>query len=61
MATFRIVSNYTVHGLAYAVKAEAHSLRKALHIRADVARRMALITVRTALVQAINNGGLRNV
>jgi hypothetical protein len=56
MATWRILSNYRAFGLRETVKIEAASLRKRLHIRADVARRMALIQVRTALVQSINKG-----
>jgi hypothetical protein len=56
MTTWRILSNYRAFGLREAVKIEAASLRKGLHIRADVARRMALVQVRTALVQSINKG-----
>jgi hypothetical protein len=56
MTTWRILSNYRAFGLRETVKIEAASLRKRLHIRADVARRMALVQVRTALVQSINKG-----
>lgn len=56
MVTWKILSNYRVNGLAFAVKCESRSLLRALGIRADLARRMALITVRTALVQSINRG-----
>jgi hypothetical protein len=56
MTTWRILSNYRAFGLAYAVKLEAASLRKSLRVRANVARRIALIQVRTALVQSINKG-----
>jgi hypothetical protein len=56
MTTWRILSNYRAFGLRETVKIEAASLRKSLRVRADVARRMALIQVRTALVQSINKG-----
>lgn len=54
--TWRILSDYHAFGLRDAVKIEAARLRKGLHIRADVARRMALVIVRTALVSSINKG-----
>ncbi len=54
--TWRILSDYRAFGLRDAVKFEAARLRKGLRIRADVARRMALVMVRTSLVQAINRG-----
>lgn len=56
MVTWRILSNYRTHGLRFAVRCEARRLRRALGIRPDLAYRMALITVRTSLVQAINKG-----
>ena len=56
MVTWRILSNYQTHGLRFAVRCEARSLRRHLGIRSDLAYRMALITVRTSLVQAINKG-----
>ena len=56
MVTWKILSNYRAHGLRFAVRCEARSLRRALGIRSDLAYRMALIMVRTALVQAINKG-----
>ena len=51
--TWRILSDYHAFGLRDAVKFEAARLRKGLHIRADVARRMALVMVRTSLVSAL--------
>ena len=56
MATWKILSNYRAHGLRFAVRCEARSLRRALGIRGDLAQRMALIAVRTSLVQAIDKG-----
>ena len=56
MATWKILENYRCHGLRFAVRTEARSLRRHLGIRADLAQRMALITVRTALVHAIDKG-----
>lgn len=54
--TWCILSDYHAFGLRDAVKFEAARLRKGLRIRADVARRMALVMVRTSLVQAIDKG-----
>ncbi len=56
MATWKILDNYRTHGLRFAVRTEARSLRRSLGLRADLAYRMALITVRTSLVQAIDKG-----
>ena len=56
MATWKILDNYRTHGLRFAVRCEARSLRRALGVRNDLAYRMALITVRTSLVQAIDRG-----
>ena len=56
MATWKILENYRCHGLRFAVRTEARSLRRALGVRSDLAYRMALITVRTSLVQAIDKG-----
>ena len=56
MVTWRILSNYRTHGLRFAVRCEARRLRRALGIRPDLAQRMALIMVRTSLVQAIDKG-----
>lgn len=56
IVTWRILSNYHRFGLFDAVKFETTRLRRGLRIRADVARRMALIQVRTALVHSINRG-----
>ena len=54
--TWRILSDYRAFGLRDAVKFEAARLRKGLRIRADLARRMALVIVRTSLVSAIDKG-----
>ena len=59
MATWKILENYRCHGLRFAVRTEARSLRRALGIRGDLAKRMALIIVRTSLVQAIDKGVFR--
>ena len=56
MATWKILDNYRTHGLRFAVRCEARSLRRSLGIRADLANRMALVMVRTSLVQAIDKG-----
>ena len=56
MVTWKILSNYRTHGLRFAVRCEARSLRRSLGVRADLAYRMALIMVRTSLVSAINKG-----
>ena len=56
--TWRILSDYRTHGLRFAVRCEARSLRQSLGVRADLAYRMALIMVRTSLVQAIDKGEL---
>jgi len=60
MATWKILDNYRTHGLRFAVRCEARSLRRSLGIRGDLAQRMALIMVRASLVQAINKGELRH-
>lgn len=57
METWRILSNYQVHGLAWTVKHETRRVSRRMGLRADVARRYALQLVRTSLVSAINNGG----
>lgn len=54
--TWRILSDYRTHGLRFAVRCEARSLRRALGVRNDLAYRMALVMVRTSLVQAIDRG-----
>lgn len=56
IVTWRILTDYRAFGLRDAVKFESARLRRGLRIRADVARRMALVQVRTALVQSINRG-----
>ena len=56
METWRILSNYQVHGLAWTVKHETRRVSRRMGLRSDVARRYALHLVRTSLVSAINNG-----
>ena len=56
METWRILSNYQVHGLAWTVKHETRRVSRRMGLRSDVARRYALQLVRTSLVQAINDG-----
>ena len=56
METWRILSNYQVHGLAWTVKHETRRVSRRMGLRSDVARRYALQLVRTSLAQAIDNG-----
>lgn len=56
METWRILSNYQCHGLAWTVKHEQRRISRRMGLRSDVARRYALQLVRTSLVQAIDNG-----
>ena len=56
METWRILSNYQVHGLAWTVKHETRRVSRRMGLRADVARRYALQMVRTSLVSAIDKG-----
>ena len=56
METWRILSNYQVHGLAWTVKHETRRVSRRMGLRSDVARRYALQLVRTSLVSAINKG-----
>lgn len=57
MTTWRILSNYRAFGLADAVAMERDHLRRIWRSASPATvRHMALVTVRTALVQSINNG-----
>ena len=56
METWRILSNYQVHGLAWTVKHETRRVSRRMGLRSDVARRYALQLVRTSLAQAIDKG-----
>ena len=56
METWRILSNYQVHGLSWTVKHEQRRIARRMGIRSDVARRYALQLVRTSLVSAIDKG-----
>jgi hypothetical protein len=59
--TWKILSNYQTHGLAFTVKHEQRRIARRIGLRADVARRYALDLVRTSLVSAIDKGEFRNV
>ncbi len=61
METWRILSNYQVHGLAWTVKHETRRVSRRMGLRSDVARRYALQLVRTSLVSAINDGSFYHV
>jgi len=61
MTTWRILSNYRAFGLAGAVDLETERLRRAWGKKPSQMRSVALIVVRTALVQAINNGSFNHV
>ena len=56
MTSWRIVSNYHAFGLAYTVRHESERIRRTMWVNPALRRRIALVTVRTALVQSINNG-----
>jgi len=60
METWRILSNYQVHGIAWTVKHETRRVSRRMGLRSDVARRYALQLVRTSLVQAIDNGSFHH-
>ncbi len=61
METWRILSNYQVHGLAWTVKHETRRVSRRMGLRSDVARRYALQLVRTSLVSAIKDGSFYHV
>ena len=56
MKTWIVIDNYRTHGLAFTVKHCAGKYRRRLGVNALTARRMALVTVRTVLSHAIDNG-----
>ena len=56
MITWRIVSNYHAFGLAYTVRHGSERIRRTMRVNPALRRHIALVTVRTALVQSINNG-----
>ena len=56
MITWRIVSNYHAFGLAYTVRHESERIRRTMRLNPALRRRIALVTVRTALVHAIDKG-----
>ena len=58
MKTWIVIDNYRTHGLAFCVAQCQRSYRRRLGVNALTARRMALVTVRTVLSHAIDNGGL---
>ena len=56
MKTWQVISNYKVHGLAFAVDHVQRCYRRRLGVNSKTARRMALIHVRTVLSHSIDNG-----
>ena len=56
MKTWIVLDNYRTHGLAFTVAQCQRSYRRRLGINALTAHRMALVTVRTVLSHAIDNG-----
>lgn len=60
MKNWIILDNYRTHGLAFTVAQCQRSYRRRLGVNSKVARKMALIQVRTVLVHAIDNGGLNH-
>lgn len=56
MKTWQILDAYHVHGLAWTVKHAQSCFRRRLGVNSKTARRMALVTVRTVLSHAIDNG-----
>lgn len=56
MKTWIVLDNYHTHGLAFCVIHCARSFRRRLGVNSMVARRMALIQVRTVLSHSIDNG-----
>ena len=58
MKTWQILDAYHVHGLAFTVSHCTRCFRRRLGVNSKVARCMALVTVRTVLSHAIDNGGL---
>ena len=58
MKTWIVIDNYRTHGLAFTVAQCQRSYRRRLGVNALTARSMALVTVRTVLSHAIDNGGL---
>jgi len=56
MKTWQILDTYHVHGLAFTVSHCARSFRRRLDVNSMVARKMALIQVRTVLSHSIDNG-----
>ncbi len=56
MKTWIVLDNYRTHGLAFCVAQCQRSYRRRLGVNALTARRMALVTVRTVISHAIDNG-----
>lgn len=56
MKTWQILDNYRTHGLAFTVRHCTGQYRRRLGVNSKVARKMALIQVRTVLSHAIDNG-----
>lgn len=60
MKTWQILDAYHVHGLAFTVGHCARCFRRRLGVNSKVARRMALVTVRTVLSHSIDNGSFHH-
>ena len=56
MKTWIVIDNYRTHGLAFTVAQCQRSYRRRLGVDSTVARKMALIQVRTVLSHSIDNG-----
>lgn len=56
MKTWQILDEYHTHGLAFTVAHAQRYFRRRLGVNSKVARKMALIQVRTVLSHSIDNG-----
>ena len=56
MKTWQILDAYHVHGLAFTVGHCTRCFRRRLGVNSKVARKMALVQVRTVLSHSIDNG-----
>ena len=56
MKTWIVIDNYRTHGLAFTVSHCAGRYRRRLGVNSKVAHRMALVTIRTVISHAIDNG-----
>ena len=60
MKTWQILDEYRTHGLAFTVAHATRCFRRRLGVNSKVARRMALVTVRTVLSHAIDSGEMNH-